>query len=262
MDMISEDESVALEMGDYSPQYEKQGQDSGFGLTSEMHSQIAGKMFELGTTKAKEAFSLYGRIDILRPYFDVEPSQVQKRLISALIPEKLTGTPPVIVSELYGPLMVVLTLIAVMLAGMKATGQTVQEGTLMGTAIGTCFGYWIGASLFFFGLAYFCDTNLSPIEVLSLCGYGLFGTLLCMGLSTLLITSASNLFFYATWGVLGVSSAVRMGYVFLDRTAVRKQGLTVAVVVASVHLLFILYLKFVYHKTYEAAAKINPIHVR
>ena len=83
-----------------------------------------------------------------------------------------------------------------------------------------------------------------------------------MGLSTLLITSASNLFFYATWGVLGVSSAVRMGYVFLDLTAVRKQGLTVAVVVASVHLLFILYLKFVYHKTYEAAAKINPIHVR
>ena len=62
-----------------------------------MHSQIAGKMFELGTTKAKEAFSLYGRIDILRPYFDVEPSQVQKRLISALIPEKLTGTPPVVV---------------------------------------------------------------------------------------------------------------------------------------------------------------------
>ena len=62
-----------------------------------MHSQIAGKMFELGTSKAKEAFSLYGRIDILRPYFDVEPVQVQKRLISALIPEKLTGTPPIIV---------------------------------------------------------------------------------------------------------------------------------------------------------------------
>lgn len=72
---------------------------------------------------------------------------------------------PSLPSELYGPLMVVLTLIAVMLAGMKATGQTVQEGTLMGTAIGTCFGYWIGASIFFFGLAYFCDTNLSPIEV-------------------------------------------------------------------------------------------------
>ena len=99
-------------------------------------------------------------------------------------------------------------------------------------------------------------------QVLSLCGYGLFGTLLCMGLSTLLITSASNLFFYATWGVLGVSSAARMGYVFLERTAVRKQGITVAFIVAAVHLLFILYLKFVYHKTYEAAAKISSISVR
>ena len=74
-----------------------QGQDQGFGLTTEMQSQIAGKMFELGTSKAKEAFSLYGRIDILRPYFDVEPSQVQKRLVSALIPEKLTGTTPIVV---------------------------------------------------------------------------------------------------------------------------------------------------------------------
>lgn len=256
--MYSEDE-VTLDLGEGFSEPSTQQQQSQGLLTSELQSQIAGQMFQMGTSKAKEAFSFYGRIDILRPYFDVEPSQVQKRLITALIPEKLTGSPQIIVSELYGPLMVVLTLIAVMLAGMKATGQTVQEGTLMGTAIGTCFGYWLGASCFFFALAYFCDTKITPIEVLSLCGYGLFGTLLCMGLSTLLITQATNIFFYATWGVLGVSSAFRMASVFLERTAVRKQGITIAVVVASIHLLFILYLKFVYHKTYEAAAKI-PVH--
>lgn len=254
--MYSENEEVSLNMGTYdSSEAPKQESTDGY-MTSEMQSQIAGTMFQLGTGKAKEAFALYGRIDILRPYFDTEPADVQKRLISALIPEKITGTKPIVVSELYGPLMVVLTLIAVMLAGLKAHGQTVQEGTLMGTAIGTCFGYWFGSSLFFFGLAYFCDTALSAIEILSLCGYGLFGTLLCMFLSTLLVTSASNLFFYATWGVLGVSSAFRMGNIFLERTTVRKQGLTVGVVVASVHLLFILYLKFVYHKTYEAASKL------
>ena len=66
-------------------------------MSSQLNNEIAGKMFEIGTSKAKEAFSIYGRIDILRPYFDVEPSQVQKRLISALIPEKLTGTTPVVV---------------------------------------------------------------------------------------------------------------------------------------------------------------------
>lgn len=223
-----------------------------------MQTQLAGKIFEVGTSKAKEAFSIYGRIDYLRPYFDVEPRQVQKRLITALIPERITGTKSEVVSELYGPLMVVLTLIAVMLAGMKNSGQTVQEGTLMGTAIGTCFGYWLGASTFFFGLAYFCDTRLSPIEVLSLCGYGLFGTLLCMFLSTLLLASATNTFFYVTWLVLGISSAFRMASIFMERTAVRKQGLTVAIIVAAVHLIFILYLKFFYHKTYEAAAKLAP----
>ena len=80
-----------------------------------------------------------------------------------------------------------------------------------------------------------------------------------MGLSTLLIATASNLFFYATWGVFGVSSALRMAYIFLSRTAVRKQGITISTIVAVVHLLFILYLKFVYHKTYEAATKIIPV---
>ena len=192
-------EEVSIDLAGYEPDSKPSSALPGSEfLTSEMQHQIAGRIFEVGSTKAKEAFSIYGRIDILRPYFDVEPRQVQKRLITALIPERIMGTKADVVrlvytllnrnsstklhyipllithivsnqtslsSELYGPLMVVLTLVAVMLAGMKSSGQTVQEGTLMGTAIGTCFGYWLGASTFFFGLAYFCDTRLSPIEV-------------------------------------------------------------------------------------------------
>ena len=42
-------------------------------------------------------------------------------------------------SELYGPLMVVLTLIAVMLAGMKAHGATVQ---VRADLLINCFGQW------------------------------------------------------------------------------------------------------------------------
>lgn len=79
-----------------------QSSSGSFGLPTEMQSEIAGKMFELGTSKAKEAFSLYGRIDILRPYFDVEPHQVQKRLITALIPEKISGTAPIVVRFVMG----------------------------------------------------------------------------------------------------------------------------------------------------------------
>ena len=66
-------------------------------MKSDLGGQIAGQVFELGREQAKQAFSFYGKIDILRPYFDVEPSQVQKRLITALIPEKITGTKPTVV---------------------------------------------------------------------------------------------------------------------------------------------------------------------
>lgn len=36
-------------------------------------------MWQVGKRQASKAFSLYANIDILRPYFDVEPVQVRTR---------------------------------------------------------------------------------------------------------------------------------------------------------------------------------------
>ncbi|PNI77453.1 YIPF3 isoform 13, partial [Pan troglodytes] len=132
--------------------------------------------------QASRAFSLYANIDILRPYFDVEPAQVRSRtlclpagrggsrlesqhfgkprradhkvrrsrpswltrLLESMIPIKMVNFPQKIAGELYGPLMLVFTLVAILLHGMKTSDTIIREGTLMGTAIGTCFGYWLG----------------------------------------------------------------------------------------------------------------------
>lgn len=37
------------------------------------------QLWNSGKTQAKKAWSLYGNIDILRPYFDVEPHEVRQR---------------------------------------------------------------------------------------------------------------------------------------------------------------------------------------
>lgn len=37
------------------------------------------QMWQAGKRQASRAFSLYANIDILRPYFDVEPAQVRSR---------------------------------------------------------------------------------------------------------------------------------------------------------------------------------------
>ena len=37
------------------------------------------KIWQSGRQQAKKAFNIYGNIDILRPYFDVEPHEVRAR---------------------------------------------------------------------------------------------------------------------------------------------------------------------------------------
>ena len=41
--------------------------------------KIADQVFSASTESAKSLISTYGKIDILRPYFDVEPRDVAKR---------------------------------------------------------------------------------------------------------------------------------------------------------------------------------------
>ena len=38
----------------------------------------------------------------------------------------------------------------------------------MGTALGVCFGYWFGASSFYYFLAYLCNTHITLLQILTL----------------------------------------------------------------------------------------------
>jgi hypothetical protein len=89
-------------------------------------------------------------------------------------------------------MMLTLSLVAVLLYGMKSSGHEVvrnvdvhvsiacytctcnvlivfqEEGTLIGTAFAFCFGYWLGVSSLMFFIAYIVDAHLSAIQVFSL----------------------------------------------------------------------------------------------
>ena len=47
---------------------------------SKLGSEVAGQMWQAGTQSAKKFIDMYGQLDYLRPYFDVEPFDVVKRL--------------------------------------------------------------------------------------------------------------------------------------------------------------------------------------
>ncbi|MGH0178017.1 UNVERIFIED_CONTAM: hypothetical protein FKN15_076322 [Acipenser sinensis] len=146
------------------------------GVKGQLSRQVADEVWQAGKRQASKAFNLYANIDILRPYFDVEPIQVRNRLLESLIPVRIINFPQ-------------------------------REGTLMGTAIGTCFGYWIGVSSFIYFLAYLCNAQITMLQMLSLLGYGLFGH--CVVLFVTYSVHFHSLF-YILWLVIGGLSTLRM----------------------------------------------------
>ncbi|CAD5121016.1 DgyrCDS9559 [Dimorphilus gyrociliatus] len=220
------------------------------GLRKKVAENVTSFMWDAGKQEAKKAFSsfsIYGSIDILRPYFDVEPYEVRKRLLYSLVPSKPT-TQIKLMRELYGPLMLVFTLIAILLFQMKTSDHTVQEGTLMGTAFAVCFGYWIGTSSFVWVLSYVCNSRIQLVQIMSMIGYALFAHCLVLGFGTIWHSGHDHGLFYLLWLILGGLSTVKMVCILLGRTNGQSQRLIISVFVAIFHMCFLLYLHFAYHK--------------
>ncbi|KJE89032.1 natural killer cell-specific antigen KLIP1 [Capsaspora owczarzaki ATCC 30864] len=213
-------------------------------MMSGLGQQIAGNMWSAGSEQAKQAYGAYARVDLLRPYFDVEVHQVRARLLRSFLPTRPSRDVDPVPTELYGPLMLVFSLVTVLLFGMKHSGTEVREGTLMGTALAICFGYWIGGSSIYFFFAYIFNTSLSFLQILYTTGYGLVAYCVCLLVATML--PGSNAFLLA-WAVLGSLSAAKMALVFFSRTADRKQGLIVGSVVFVIHWVYLFYLFRAYH---------------
>ena len=234
---------------------QQQGKDDAgfFGNAQDtINSTVTNMMWQAGKTQATKAWSIFGNIDVLRPYFDVEPRDVMKRIVHSLVPKPPSSASPVkVVSELYGPTMLVLTLIALLLFEMKSSEHTVQEGTLIGTAFGTCFGYWIGCGTIVWLVAYVCNTHLAFLQLLSMLGYSLTSHCVVVLLSTLIHTAHDHMFFYLLWGIFGGLSTLRMASILISRTHGPTQKLIVTGVTAFFSLTFLLYLHFAYHKIVE-----------
>ncbi|CAH1264227.1 Hypp2917 [Branchiostoma lanceolatum] len=231
------------------------------GLTGALGQSMAEQVWKTGSQQAKKAFNLYANIDILRPYFDVEPRKVMKRLLSTFVPSRIISIPQKVASELYGPLMIVFTLIAVLLYNMKSSGHTVREGTLMGTAFFVCFGYWWGTSALLYFIAYICNSHIAAIQVLSLTGYALVAHCVVLFLGTAFHSVSSHSMFYLMWAIFGGLSTLKMVLVYMSRTSGQTQRLVLTGTCAVLHLLFLLYLHFAYHNIVEDLDQTLQLHV-
>jgi len=206
---------------------------------------VATELWITGKDKAQKWAKLYGDIDTLRPYFDVEPRTIANRVFQSFIPVTDLSTPEKVPSELYGPLMTTLTLVAVLQMNMKTSKTSIEEATLIETALTACFGYWAFLSCFIYCAVYICSSYINTIQIISLAGYGI-----C---SHVLVSFLSEFFHYGRgpfmlfWFTFCGASALRIGSVLASRTVGNSQRILLVTLTCLVHMSFLLYLHFSYH---------------
>ncbi|XP_076336026.1 protein YIPF3-like isoform X3 [Tachypleus tridentatus] len=138
-------------------------------VTDNWGQNVSNLVFQAGKLHAEKAYSLYANIDVLRPYFDVEPNEVKQRIIHSFIPRYPSFYKTVsIPGELYGPLMLVFTLIALLLYGMKVSEHVVGyalSGHCLTIFLGTAF-HPEHSHLFFYGVWLLCG-GLTAAKMIS-----------------------------------------------------------------------------------------------
>lgn len=221
-------------------------------MQSRISQEVAGQLWQAGKQSTQRFISAYGHIDFLRPYFDVEPKEFRNRLFGSFIPSRPFSSLQDSPSELYGPLMLTFSLVAVLLYGMKSFGHKVEEGTLIGTAMAVCFGYWLGVSSLLFFIAYLVNSQLAMVQVFSITGYSMSGHCAVLLLSTLFDHYGTSGMFYILWITIGGLSGLKVVGIYMSRTWSVKEGVVLGCLSLSLHLLSILYLRLEYHKVYEA----------
>eukprot|EP00043_Microstomoeca_roanoka_P002689 m.39786 g.39786 ORF g.39786 m.39786 type:complete len:271 (+) comp11654_c0_seq1:285-1097(+) len=227
---------------------------SSFGLdVNSVTAAVGSQMLRSGSESASKLVSTYARIDVLRPYFDLDPKDLRQRLLQSIWP-RFTRQQQVIAADMYGPIMLALTLSAVLLLSMKSTGHILRrEGTLIGTSFAVSFGYWISLAGIMYAFGFIFNTNVTVIELLAVTGYSLFSYCVVLLSSHLM---SGHLDFYVAWLTFGTLGALRLGLVLRSRTPDAKQGMIVFAAATAIHLFYVLYLQYAYATIYVAVSGI------
>merc|ERR1712137_1356706 len=250
---------AAVQSSPQSPQQNTQASAEGFAALmsgNTIQGHLAQEMYGRGKEKAQGFLNLYANIDLIRPYFDVEPIEVAFRLLFSLLPvrnpkdqaseeDDFNLDQPVSTRkpDLYGPLTLCFTLSSVLLVGLQATrpmaGTRVEEGTILGTALFMCFCFLSVSAVIIYFLAFMFNTTANFLQVLSFAGYAQFG--LCVALLLSFFISSST-YHWLVSITLGSLSALSLAAKLFRRTPQRKHGVVLAIAVLVIQVGYLLYL--------------------
>ncbi|VDL84823.1 unnamed protein product [Nippostrongylus brasiliensis] len=174
---------------------------------------------------------------------------VRIRLLRSFVPRRPSQM--VTVPDLYGPSMVVLTMVALLLFNMKSSGYVVQNGTLMGTSFFACFGSWLVLSGLLYVLCFLFGADIPMLHLVSVFGYSLTSQCLVLLLTSIYHTSHDHLYFFLLVGIFCIPSAIRMGLLVCMHARIPSHRVVLAGAAIALHTMLIFYLHFGFHVMLE-----------
>ncbi|KRZ15152.1 Protein YIPF3 [Trichinella zimbabwensis] len=218
------------------------------------NANLTKMVIEAGSEHIKKAVSIYINVDFLRPYFDVTPVEVVHRLLNSVIPMKRRI---MVKNDLYGPLMLIFTLVALLLWGMKNSDYKVKDRTLIGTALATATSYWLFASVCLFAFCLYSSSNYSFIGVLSTVGYSMFSHCIVLAITEIVhLLFHSHYFFHFCALTIGSMAAGKLVVYFFHGAYRNWDRFVLVAVVLFLHMGFLYYLHFGFHRVVEEITEI------
>eukprot|EP00397_Hematodinium_sp_SG-2012_P048409 GEMP01055448.1.p1 GENE.GEMP01055448.1~~GEMP01055448.1.p1 ORF type:complete len:281 (+),score=45.96 GEMP01055448.1:28-843(+) len=203
-------------------------------------------------SQASDLQNKYARLDLYRPYFDVNTKDVAIRLAFSLIPKRSSGS-QMRKPDLYGPMVLAFTLASLLHTSMIQSRYSPTEGTTIGLALFLSLSYVVFMTFVFKIAGAIFDSGLKWDQLCVTFGYGLFGV--C-------IPVFAKCYVHRNIGLLllpvcGLPSVFNVGYALSKGGS--KERLPFAACGAALHFLFILYVWSFTAGVPAADRMVNPI---
>ena len=184
--------------------------------------------------------------------FMVPPSHLPHRIFVSLVPPFLGEQYRFVYVDFLGPSLALLLMASILHYGHatklpSAASNTSPTEVLLLYAVFMPLATYVLSSLSW--------ATVSLTEMIALLGYGMFGHVFTLAVSLLFYQEESNTFFFVCLVIFGGLSALRVAVVLLASIPVPAARLVVCSLVATVHLLSLVFLHFAYmHRTFVYGA--------
>lgn len=179
-------------------------------------------------------------------HFLVPPNELPQRIVASLIPPIIGNC--IIYVDLLGPSLALLFMAALLHYGhaLKLPSAAITSSPTQILLIYAC----LMPSLTYF-ISKVGKSKIAFLETVSLLGYSMFGHVFTLCLSLLCYQETSNVFFFICFLIFGGLSALRVVFVLLASIPLPAARLMVCSLVATLHLLFLVFIHFTYmHRTF------------